>query len=140
MAKHNSIRLTRRQKKALKRAKQERRARATPFKDKWSDAFLASPEWRALRLTVIAKYGPECMRCRYTPPKKIHVHVDHIKPRRHFPELALSFDNLQILCARCNKDKGNKHYTDYRPNPDVAVLHLTQNEIDAMQVLREMLR
>ena len=42
------------------------------------------------------------------------INVDHIKPRKFFPELALDFDNLQILCGRCNKAKGNRHHTDYR--------------------------
>lgn len=76
--------------------------------------FLWTAEWRALRQTVLAHYGSTCMRCGGSPPPQ-HVHVDHIKPRRHFPDLALVFENLQVLCAVCNKNKGNKHYTDYRP-------------------------
>lgn len=76
--------------------------------------FLDSHEWRRLRAEVIAHYGPQCMCCGATP-QPWNLNVDHIKPRKHFPELALAFDNLQVLCAHCNKAKGNKHSTDYRP-------------------------
>lgn len=81
-----------------------------------SDAFLTSPEWKELRKWVLAKYGPKCMKCGYISRGKLRPNVDHIKPRKLFPELALVEDNLQILCGRCNKRKGNKHCTDYRPD------------------------
>ena len=51
--------------------------------------------------------------------KKEHgvvIHVDHIKPRSKFPELALEFDNLQILCDDCNIGKCNKYEDDWRPD------------------------
>jgi 5-methylcytosine-specific restriction endonuclease McrA len=54
------------------------------------------------------------MRCGSEPKDRRKVNVDHIKPRKYFPELALCFDNLQVLCSRCNKEKGNKTATDYR--------------------------
>ena len=76
--------------------------------------FLLSPEWRALRAEVLDRYGTRCMRCQHVPKHSTTVNVDHIKPRLHFPELALVFDNLQVLCARCNKRKGNGHAKDYR--------------------------
>lgn len=78
-------------------------------------AFIQTPEWRALRLTVLAKYGTRCMKCQTVPKRKSQVNVDHIKCRLYFPELALVFDNLQVLCGSCNKAKGNKHSMDYRP-------------------------
>ena len=37
----------------------------------------------------------------------VRVHVDHIKPRRLFPSLALVESNLQVLCEVCNHGKGN---------------------------------
>lgn len=76
------------------------------------DYFTRSPEWRLLREKVINRYGGKCMCCGTVPKKGVN--VDHIKPRRFYPELALDFNNLQVLCARCNKAKGNKHTTDYR--------------------------
>ena len=42
------------------------------------------------------------------------MNVDHIKPRRLFPDLALSLDNLQVLCHECNHGKGNWDMTDWR--------------------------
>lgn len=78
------------------------------------DAFLYSFEWLELKRKVHNKYGYRCMCCGFTPKDKSKSNVDHIKPRKFFPELALDFDNLQVLCARCNKRKGNKDMTDYR--------------------------
>lgn len=77
------------------------------------DKFLASPEWKALRRKVIQKFGGRCLCCGRTPRNPSHINVDHIKPRRYFPELALEEDNLQVLCGACNKRKGNAD-TDYR--------------------------
>jgi 5-methylcytosine-specific restriction endonuclease McrA len=54
------------------------------------------------------------MCCGASPKDGIRVHVDHIKPRRDFPELALTFDNLQVLCEVCNHGKGNWDQTDWR--------------------------
>lgn len=77
------------------------------------DDFLRSPEWRQLRHKVLSHYGKQCMKCGFVPTKH-PPNVDHIKPRKFYPELALEFGNLQVLCAKCNKKKGNKHETDYR--------------------------
>ena len=81
---------------------------------KIADSFSVNPEWKRLRKIDLETYGAKCMCCGFIPKTRLGINVDHIKPRKFFPELALSFDNLQILCARCNKDKGNKHSTDYR--------------------------
>lgn len=92
-----------------KRGKSKKRCRAP------KDKFLTSPEWRALRGKVLDKHGPRCMCCGYIPEgERQHPNVDHIKPRKLFPELALEESNLQVLCSRCNQKKGNSHQTDYR--------------------------
>lgn len=80
-----------------------------------TDEFLLSYEWRKLRMVVITKRGPICECCGASP--KTHgtrINVDHIKPRKLFPELALVESNLQILCEECNHGKGNWDQTDWR--------------------------
>ena len=79
-----------------------------------SRKFIQSPEWKALRLEAIKKYGSTCCKCGRKPSRRYPVNIDHIKPRRYYPELALDIDNLQPLCPPCNKKKGNKAPIDYR--------------------------
>jgi 5-methylcytosine-specific restriction endonuclease McrA len=69
------------------------------------------PEWWDLRRKVFAHYGKQCMACATTEGK---MHVDHIVPVRDRPDLELDFDNLQILCWRCNTRKGHRNENDYR--------------------------
>lgn len=83
-----------------------------------SDAFLSSFAWRQLRMQVLQKYGRVCMCCGASPATGAVMHVDHIKPRRLFPQLALDIDNLQVLCHECNHGKGNWDQTDWRPHDD----------------------
>lgn len=79
-----------------------------------SKAFLRTFEWRKLRMQALTQYGNNCMCCGASPSTGAIVNVDHIKPRKFFPELALTLSNLQILCADCNHGKGNWDSTDWR--------------------------
>ena len=79
-----------------------------------TDAFLSTYEWRKLRMQALKKYGPKCMCCGATPKDGAVMNVDHIKPRKTFPSLALDINNLQILCHDCNHGKGNWDQTDWR--------------------------
>ncbi len=81
---------------------------------KQGNSFLLSNDWKTIRRAVIETYGRKCMKCGSTPKNPKMTHVDHIKPRKTNPELALDFNNLQVLCCRCNKAKGNKNQIDYR--------------------------
>lgn len=68
--------------------------------------------WKELRMTAIEKnkllYGVStCVICRRTSRDGIKINVDHIKPRKDFPELSLLVTNLQVLCSDCNCGKGN---------------------------------
>ena len=84
-----------------------------------SKAFLASWEWRTLRYEVIKEFGRRCMCCGATPDDgRTVIHVDHIKPRYKYPELALVKSNLQILCGVCNQGKGAWDETDFRSCED----------------------
>lgn len=68
-----------------------------------SSNFINSKEWRALRQTALKKYGNSCFHCKSDK----NINIDHILPRNFYPELALDIKNLQPLCAKCNKRKGN---------------------------------
>lgn len=79
-----------------------------------TDSFLQTYEWRRVRMEALKKYGPRCQCCGATPATGAVMNVDHIKPRKLFPQLALDVDNLQILCHECNHGKGNWDMTDWR--------------------------
>lgn len=85
-----------------------------------SDDFLRTGEWRRLRMVVIAKRGARCECCGASPRDgKTVINIDHIKPRKLFPELVLDESNLQVLCDACNHGKGNWDQTDWRePEPE----------------------
>ena len=67
-------------------------------------------------MEALKKYGARCMCCGATPADGAVMNVDHIKPRKLFPWLALDLTNLQILCGECNHGKGNWNMTDWRQN------------------------
>jgi len=75
---------------------------------------LTDPTWKDLKSLVYASYGYHCMKCGFLPSDKKNSNVDHIKPRKFYPELSLDFNNLQVLCGRCNKEKSNGPAIDYR--------------------------
>jgi 5-methylcytosine-specific restriction endonuclease McrA len=76
--------------------------------------FYQSEEWRRLRYQALLGAQGCCIACgnRAAPGRSLH--VDHIKPRSKFPELALSLSNLQVLCEDCNFGKGAIDQTDWR--------------------------
>lgn len=80
-----------------------------------SDAFLQTYEWRRVRMVALKLHGARCQACGATPSTGAVMNVDHIKPRKLFPDLALSLENLQVLCHECNHGKGNWDVTDWRP-------------------------
>ena len=79
-----------------------------------SNDFLQSKAWQRARIQAFKQYGNRCQCCGASPENGARLCVDHIKPRKLFPELALDIDNLQILCAECNSGKGNWDMTDFR--------------------------
>ena len=79
-----------------------------------SDAFLRSFAWRKLRMRALVNAKGACMACGAKAGDGTVLHVDHIKPRRLHPKLALDLGNLQVLCAACNHGKGNWDETDWR--------------------------
>ena len=76
--------------------------------------FYSSREWRHIRYEILSENGNSCQCCGAEPSDGIKIHVDHIKPRSVFPELALNKENLQILCEDCNLGKSNIRSDDWR--------------------------
>lgn len=96
-----------------------------------SDDFLRSFQWRQVRMVVLKRDGRKCACCNATAADGVRIHVDHIKPRRKYPELALDEDNLQVLCEECNHGKGSWDETDWRevadePLPPFLAEHISQ--------------
>lgn len=76
--------------------------------------FYMTKKWKEIRYKVLMKHklqiGSICQLCKTTTTK---LHVDHIQPRSKRPDLELSIDNLQVLCANCNIGKRNYDSTDW---------------------------
>ena len=78
------------------------------------DLFYRSFEWRRVRMQVLEQRGARCECCGRSAADGITINVDHIKPRKRFPHLALDLGNLQVLCNECNHGKGNLFGSDWR--------------------------
>jgi 5-methylcytosine-specific restriction endonuclease McrA len=70
--------------------------------------------WRPIRKSIINMYGVTCMKCKKEPSSIKDIHVDHVKPKSKYPELKYDKSNLQVLCKKCNFEKGNNSENDYR--------------------------
>ena len=68
----------------------------------------------SLRLRVLMASGRRCALCGGTSRER-PLDVDHIIPRSRGGKTVLS--NLQVLCSKCNRSKGNKDTTDFRVDP-----------------------
>jgi ATP adenylyltransferase len=60
---------------------------------------------------VLKESGGRCALCGATKSER-PLHVDHIKPRSRGGKT--EYENLQVLCSKCNLIKGNKDDTDFR--------------------------
>lgn len=116
--------LTKKERRTLKKLAREKRKLAASR----SDNFLSSYEWRKVRMQALKRYGARCQCCGASPSDGAVMNVDHIKPRKLFPNLALNVDNLQILCHACNHGKGNWDMTDWRAESAPAELTEEQRE------------
>jgi 5-methylcytosine-specific restriction endonuclease McrA len=122
--------LTKKQQRRLNKAKRKGVKKKNTPKTK---SFYKSEQWYQLRYQVLRKYEAKCMCCGRSPKEHgIVIHVDHIKPRSKYPKLALSFDNMQLLCAACNYGKSNIDNTDWRP------LALPSNDIELIKQSQKM--
>jgi len=79
------------------------------------ESFYQSEAWREARYKALRHSDGRCQLCgRSKRADGVILHVDHIKPRSRFPELALDVANLQVLCEDCNLGKGNSDTVDWR--------------------------
>jgi len=84
-------------------------------KDVTSNEFLRSFAWRKARMQALLRSNSTCECCGRTVREHgVALNVDHIKPRKLFPQFALDQSNLQVLCEDCNHGKGNWDWTDWR--------------------------
>lgn len=111
-----------------------------PYVDPNSPDFLSSYSWRALRMQALKTYGAVCMCCGDNPKNGAVMNVDHIKPRKTNPELALRLDNLQILCGACNHGKGNWDETDWRESDPASQEGLDDYSLQSISSILSKLR
>ena len=83
--------------------------------------FYESKAWQRLRYRILSERGAKCECCGATSKDGTTMHVDHIKPRSIYPELALDPKNLQVLCKDCNMGKSNVLEDDWRKHKRVLV-------------------
>ena len=102
------------QPQAVSRARLVRHEKRPVIPFEQTDDFLRTYEWRRIRMVVLKRDKAICACCNATRESGLRMHVDHIKPRKLFPHLALDVNNLQILCEVCNHGKGNWDMTDWR--------------------------
>jgi 5-methylcytosine-specific restriction endonuclease McrA len=82
-----------------------------------SPAFLQTPEWKRARYDALTNSDGRCQLCgrnKHQLAPGEYLNVDHIKPRKAYPHLALDRHNLQVLCGACNQGKGSRDARDWR--------------------------
>jgi hypothetical protein len=70
-----------------------------------AEAFYESPEWKVVRDAIIEEQGSSCRDCGAAIDNRGEVTVGHRLARSEHPHLALSRDNLRVLCRSCNPRK-----------------------------------
>lgn len=103
--------------KAESKAKRRRKgaAKPTPDNDKYR-TFYESYEWADARYDALKRNDGRCELCGVGKQDGAVLNVDHIRRLKSREGWRLRTDqsNLQVLCALCNKGKGNRDSTDWR--------------------------
>ena len=66
------------------------------------DPFYTSKAWHRIRQKALMRDQHRCVNCGVSVRGKGQARVDHILPRRKYPELALHLPNLRVLCLPCD--------------------------------------
>jgi hypothetical protein len=108
--------------------------------------FYKSRKWYRLSLETKNRYGRKCMKCFKSPESYpgLKLNTDHIKPLWYYWHKRLDPNNMQVLCANCNKAKGSVDMTDYRgyrpgkePLPETTPVPRRQLQIASTPHLRQ---
>lgn len=78
-------------------------------------AFYKTTEWRGVRDKVLAVFGRTCLACGKSEADGVIINVDHIRPLKRYWHMRLDVENLQPICAACNRAKGSRSEIDLRP-------------------------
>jgi 5-methylcytosine-specific restriction endonuclease McrA len=70
--------------------------------------FYNTKQWNEIRERKRRAEHYECERCRAKGKHSRGMVVHHKKYLRKYPELALNFDNLELLCDDCHYDEHHK--------------------------------
>lgn len=96
--------------------------------------FYKTDKWVKLSSKVKSIYGKRCMKC---GKENGEFHSDHIIPRSLDMARELDINNLQVLCSKCNIDKSNLDFTDYRTELDKLKLQMFLNKNSLLNVETE---
>lgn len=92
----------------------------------WAEAFYKSRAWQDCRDGYARRRGYLCESCLakgiYRPGEIVHHKVPLTKENIHDPEIALSWDNLELLCRDCHAERHNKTKRRYHIGNDGEVV------------------
>ena len=84
--------------------------------------------WRAPEIVSALKRecSKKCMYCEVIVDDGSYSAIEHILPKDKFEDLVLEWDNLGLVCPRCNTNKSN-YWTS---NPNLQILNPYKDEVD----------
>lgn len=96
---------------------------AKKYTSKRVDPFYKSGGWFKARGAVLRRDEYRCVNCGVSVRGKGKARVDHILPRRKFPDQALHLPNLRTLCVPCDnarhaRDRAAKQPEAHPVGPD----------------------
>jgi uncharacterized protein (TIGR02646 family) len=87
--------------------------------NKVRDKAMAKYKHKEIKDTLIRMFDGKCAFCESYIGNIDYGDIEHFKPKSKFPELAVSWENLFLSCAKCNGagQKGDKWPTDDEGGP-----------------------